>query len=167
VVDEEDEDWEIYVTDEVRGWIEELDEEVPARDPASRGAVRAVPQGTGTGGDRGVMSGYSKWSDIRDEFVERAGGEKAVAAGKRALMARQHGYQLAEIRRQRCLTQSQVAEAMGVTKGRVSQIERGEVFTVEVLARYVEALGGTLNLVADFGGHSYRVGSGLEEFRTG
>jgi hypothetical protein len=46
---------------------------------------------------------------------------------------------------------------MGVTKGRVSQIERGEIFTVEVVSRYVEALGGELRLLADFGDHTYTV----------
>ena len=30
---------------------------------------------------------------------------------------------------------------MGVTPGRVSQIERGELSTIEAIARYVQALG--------------------------
>jgi hypothetical protein len=42
---------------------------------------------------------------------------------------------------------------------RVSQIERGEVFTVEVVGCYVEALGGELTLLADFGDRIYRVNS--------
>ncbi len=42
---------------------------------------------------------------------------------------------------------------MGVSPGRVSQIERGEVATVEAIATYVAALGGKLELVADIGGH--------------
>jgi len=37
--------------------------------------------------------------------------------------------------------------------GRVSQIERNEVATVEALATYVAALGGKLELVAEIGGH--------------
>jgi hypothetical protein len=40
---------------------------------------------------------------------------------------------------------------MGVSIARVSQIEHGEVTSFEVIARYVEALGGRLDLVADFG----------------
>jgi hypothetical protein len=40
---------------------------------------------------------------------------------------------------------------MGVSVARVSQIEHGEVTSFEVIARYVEALGGRLDLVADFG----------------
>ena len=68
-------------------------------------------------------------------------------------MARQSGQRLAEERKQRGLTQAQLAETMGVTPGRVSQIEHGEVSTVEALASYIAALGGKLELVADIGGH--------------
>ncbi|MDH6225892.1 transcriptional regulator with XRE-family HTH domain [Streptomyces sp. MJP52] len=46
---------------------------------------------------------------------------------------------------------------MGVSVARVSQIEHGETATLEVIARYVEALGGRLDLVADFGGHTLRM----------
>lgn len=38
------------------------------------------------------------------------------------------------------LTQSDVAERMGVTKSRISQVERGDVSTFEVIARYVQPL---------------------------
>lgn len=89
--------------------------------------------------------GYVKWSDVRAEFVERAGGEEAVAAGKAELLAEAVGYRLAELRRSRGLTQQQVAERMGVTKGRVSQIEKGKLSGQEVLARYASALGGRLH----------------------
>jgi hypothetical protein len=44
-----------------------------------------------------------------------------------------------------------------VTPGRVSQIEHGEVSTVEALASYIAALGGKLELVADIGGHLVKV----------
>jgi len=47
---------------------------------------------------------------------------------------------------------------MGVGKSRVSQIEAGKVATREVLDRYVEALGGRLSLMADFGDELLRVG---------
>jgi transcriptional regulator with XRE-family HTH domain len=51
-----------------------------------------------------------------------------------------------------------VADRMGIGKSRVSQIERGRVSTREVLDRYVEALGGRLSLMADFGDELLRVG---------
>ncbi|WP_200882123.1 hypothetical protein [Nocardia brasiliensis] len=51
-----------------------------------------------------------------------------------------------------------MAEQMRVSVARVSQIEKGEVATREVLDRYVSALGGVLKLVADFGDEQLRVG---------
>ena len=50
-------------------------------------------------------------------------------------------HRLAEMRERRGLTQRQVAQAMGVTGGRVSQIENGELAGIDVLDRYVSALG--------------------------
>jgi DNA-binding XRE family transcriptional regulator len=91
------------------------------------------------------MSGFTRWQDIRAEYVERAGGEEAVAAGKQELLSSVLGHRLAEVRRARGLTQQQVAERMGVTKGRVSQIEQGRISGQDVLARFAEALGGTLH----------------------
>ncbi len=91
------------------------------------------------------MSSHVKWSDIRAEHVARAGGEDAVAEGRQELMAQVIGRRLAELRRARGLTQAQVAERMGVTKGRVSQIERGHLSSQDVLARYATALGGRLH----------------------
>jgi DNA-binding XRE family transcriptional regulator len=91
------------------------------------------------------MSSYVRWNDIRAEHVERAGGEEALAAGKRELLAEVVGHRLAEIRRARGLTQQQVADRMGITKGRVSQIEQGRVSGQDVLARFAAALGGRLH----------------------
>jgi transcriptional regulator with XRE-family HTH domain len=49
------------------------------------------------------------------------------------------------------------AAALGVSIARISQIEHGEVASFEVIARYVEALGGRLDLVADFGDRTVRL----------
>lgn len=100
---------------------------------------------------------FTKWSQIRDEQIERI-GRKEFEAGKEQMLAEARGWRLAEIRRRRGLTQAQVAERMGVGKSRISQIERGRVSTREVLDRYVEALGGRLSLMADFGDELLRVG---------
>jgi transcriptional regulator with XRE-family HTH domain len=91
------------------------------------------------------MTSHVAWNDIRAEHVARAGGEAAVEAGKREMLAEVIGHRLAEIRRTRGLTQQQVADRMGVTKGRVSQIERGKISGQDVLARYATALGGRLH----------------------
>lgn len=91
------------------------------------------------------MTGYRRWQDVRAAHVERAGGEEAVRAGKEELLAPVRGRRLAEIRRSRGFTQQDIAERMGVTKGRVSQIEQGKVSGNDVLARYAAALGGRLH----------------------
>jgi DNA-binding XRE family transcriptional regulator len=61
----------------------------------------------------------------------------------------------AEWRKALGLTQAQVAEKMGVTKSRVSQVERGEVSTIEAVARYVQAIGGQIQISAVFGDDQY------------
>jgi DNA-binding XRE family transcriptional regulator len=96
------------------------------------------------------VSSFTKWD--RDAYRRRVGAEEA-ARRRGAIMAEQWGYQLAEERKRLGFTQAGLAEIMGVSPGRVSQIERGEVATVEALATYVAALGGKLELVADIGGH--------------
>jgi hypothetical protein len=46
---------------------------------------------------------------------------------------------------------------VGVTPGRVSRIERGDLSTIEAIARYVQALGGRVDLVASFADHTLAV----------
>ncbi len=91
------------------------------------------------------MESFAAWRDIRAEYVHRAGGEPVVEAGKQEILAQVVGQRLAEVRRSRSLTQQQVADRMGITKGRVSQIERGRVSGQDVVARYAAALGGRLH----------------------
>jgi DNA-binding XRE family transcriptional regulator len=100
---------------------------------------------------------YTRWSEIRDEHIDRIGRDE-FEAGKEHMLAEARGWRLAEIRRRRGFTQAQVAARMGVGKSRVSQIETGKVSTRDVLDRYVEALGGRLSLIADFGDELLRVG---------
>jgi transcriptional regulator with XRE-family HTH domain len=69
----------------------------------------------------------------------------SAEAGKQELLATVVGHRLAEVRRVRGLTQQQVADRMGVTKGRVSQIEQGKISGQDVVARYAAALGGRLH----------------------
>jgi DNA-binding XRE family transcriptional regulator len=75
------------------------------------------------------------------------------------IRAESRAFQLAELRREQDLTQQDVAGSMGVSAPRVSAIERGDVERVELstLRAYVEALGGRLQVVAEFGDSIYRV----------
>lgn len=62
-------------------------------------------------------------------------------------------YRLADIRKARDLTQTDVSRSMNVGQRRVSAIESAELARTEIgtVASYVEALGGHLRLIADFG----------------
>jgi hypothetical protein len=50
-----------------------------------------------------------------------------------------------------------IAGGRPVSVAQVSQIEHVEVTSFEVIARYVEALGGRLDLAADFGDRTVRL----------
>src|SRR5690242_4895816 len=93
------------------------------------------------------MSGVSRWrdSDHLERAVETVGSKEAFDAAVAAMLDDACGWRLAEMRRRRGMTQEQVAVRMGVSVARVSQIERGDVSTQDVLNRYVTALGGTLS----------------------
>ncbi|MDH6112865.1 putative XRE-type DNA-binding protein [Kitasatospora sp. MAP12-15] len=66
------------------------------------------------------------------------------------------GYHLAELRKERGLTQTEVATAMGVSQVRVSKMENGDIDRMQVdsIAAFIAAIGGHLRLVADFGANS-------------
>jgi ribosome-binding protein aMBF1 (putative translation factor) len=63
---------------------------------------------------------------------------------------------LAQARKQLGLAQRDIAATMGASIARISQIQHGEVISFEVIARYVEALGGRLDLAADFDDRAVR-----------
>ncbi|MGK5446551.1 XRE family transcriptional regulator [Streptomyces radiopugnans] len=96
------------------------------------------------------------WKDVRPGIVT---DETHVAERRRAMASEARAYRLAQIRKERALRQADVAAAMGVRQPRVSQIENGEIDATEIatLRSYVEALGGHLELIADFGDTQVRI----------
>ena len=87
------------------------------------------------------------------EFFPESADKAEIAAGMEQLCAEQRAFRLAEMRRRLGITQAEVAGRMGVTQGRVSAIEHAKPGATELrtLAAYVEALGGRLEIIADFG----------------
>jgi DNA-binding XRE family transcriptional regulator len=79
----------------------------------------------------------------------RADPERAhrVAEHKRAILV---ALALADAREQRNITQKDMAEILGVTQANVSRIEREDDVYLSTLRKYVEALGGRLELSAVF-----------------
>ena len=104
-----------------------------------------------------------RWEDTKREIRELEPGWDApdrVAERERSraeMRAEQRGYQLAQLRKNAGLTQAQVAALMRVTQARVSQIEHGKITEVDAIRGYVEALGGTVDVVARVGDRTVRV----------
>jgi len=96
--------------------------------------------------------GYDDTQSFVEEFFPGQAAE--VEAGASALLARNRARTLAEQRTRLGLTQTEVAERMGVGQDQVAAIERAEPSTTDVrtLVAYVEALGGHLQITAEFGG---------------
>lgn len=108
----------------------------------------------------------TSWDEVkrRAQEIRRAAGypertEADRAAGQRRIEDQVRAWRLAEIRRNRALTQRDIAGVMGVSGPRVSDVERGDldVVSVSVLRAYVEALGGRLTITAEFDDFSYQV----------
>ncbi len=82
-----------------------------------------------------------RWSAIRDKHVEAIGRED-VERGTSRLISQVRAHRLADMRKRHGVTQREVAQAMGVNRRTGSQIENGELSSIDVLGRYVTALGG-------------------------
>ncbi|MDT0445550.1 helix-turn-helix domain-containing protein [Streptomyces johnsoniae] len=100
------------------------------------------------------------WETLSEEFGFTTAEKDEIDRGAQAMITASRVHRLAELRKRQHTTQVEVAKAMGVTQARVSRIEKGQVerSEVETLAAYVQALGGKLKIVADFGDESYVVG---------
>ncbi len=97
------------------------------------------------------------WSDIRGKHIDAIGATD-VERGKARLLAQVRAYRLADMRRRRGFIQRDVARAMSVTAGRVNQVESGEISGIDVFDCYVTALGGLLEIVANFRDEQFKVG---------
>jgi predicted transcriptional regulator len=64
---------------------------------------------------------------------------------------------LAELRKLAGKTQAEVAAAMKVSQGQVSETERRKDYKLSTLREYVKALGGELEVVASFGDKSIKL----------
>jgi len=96
--------------------------------------------------------GYDDIASFTGEFF--AGQAAEIETGAAALAARNRAHTLAEQRTRLGLTQTEVAQRMGVPRDQVAAIERADPSTTDVqtLAAYIAALGGRLEITADFAG---------------
>jgi DNA-binding XRE family transcriptional regulator len=88
-----------------------------------------------------------KWSDIRRSKSDPERAERVKSRAQAELRA----MTLRELREEVGRTQTELAELAEVTQSALSRIERREDNPIEALRRYVEALGGELEVVAVIG----------------
>ncbi|MGD0699598.1 MAG: XRE family transcriptional regulator [Trebonia sp.] len=100
------------------------------------------------------------WDDLAADFGFSPAEERQIRAGADRMIAAVRARRLAEVRKRQHVSQAEVAAALGVSQALVSRIEKGQLerSEVETLAAYVQALGGELRVVADFGDESYVLG---------
>jgi len=94
------------------------------------------------------------WEQIRQASIDAGHLDpKRLEALARWQLDRVRAHRLAEVRKALGMSQVDLAEAMHVSRARVSKIERGDLATAQVgtLRAYVRALGGEVELVARFG----------------
>jgi DNA-binding XRE family transcriptional regulator len=116
--------------------------------------------------ETGAMSDHQhdpdarSWDDLERDLEFTAAEREQISTGAQRLIAEARAFRLADVRRRQHTTQVEVAKAMGVTQARVSRIEKGQLERSEVdtLAAYVQALGGKLKIIADFGDETYVLG---------
>ncbi len=104
------------------------------------------------------------WSEVRAEAIASGRvSEAGIAIARAERIAEERAEDLAAVRKLREMTQVQLAAAMHVSQARVSKIERGQLGSAELatLRAYVEALGGQLLVVADFGDQAFTLSGAL------
>jgi transcriptional regulator with XRE-family HTH domain len=88
--------------------------------------------------------------------------QREDAAGRGAKLVEEYRT-LQRLRRARELTQTQLGELLGKDQVSISQLEKRTDMLLSTLRSYVEAMGGTLNLVVQFEDHAPVILSGLAE----
>lgn len=99
------------------------------------------------------MSDRTSWSELRDARLATPASRARYDAARQALEADllAHRRTLRELRRARALTQTQLAETLGVSQAQVSRIESQADVYLSTLRSYVQAMGGDLELRVVFG----------------
>ena len=91
------------------------------------------------------MTGHRPFNELTKNFTpERRARVAAKAAALREAMT------LEELRKARSLSQDEVADALAVGQPAVAKLEKRGDMHVSNLRRYIEALGGTLEITAHF-----------------
>ena len=104
-------------------------------------------------GMRRDPAGTRNWKAVRAERLDAP----AVARVARQARARVEELTLQELRRGRAMTQVDVARTAEMTQSELSRLESRGDHRISTLTRYVEALGGELEVAAIFGGRRVKL----------
>lgn len=92
---------------------------------------------------------YTTFEELEDKYLGKVGTPRRDAYESEVKEAI-HNYHIGEAikaaRRERNMTQDQLAELMGVKKAQVSRIERGDNPTINTITRAFNALGMAVSL---------------------
>lgn len=108
------------------------------------------------------MSTGRNWRDVKAEAHRRhpeLADPERQARARAELDAYIAGHHLKELRKAVGKTQVEMAQALGVSQSRISQIENGKIETMELetLRDYATALGGHVDITISVGPHSVKV----------
>lgn len=106
-----------------------------------------------------TASGWHAYDDAGQLIAELDLTDEDMARARETTDDHVRAWYLAQVRAEQNRTQSDLTQMMRVSQPRVSALERGELDTVTLstLRAYVQALGGKLRVVADFGDREYRL----------
>ncbi len=90
------------------------------------------------------------WRAIQEAHSKRSAEERAGTKARALRDLEIERLSLAQVRRARAMTQATIAQVMQIAQGDVSRLEHRTDAYIGTLRRYVEALGGTLRIVAEF-----------------
>ncbi len=85
-----------------------------------------------------------------DEVINALPAARRKRIAKRAAQLIAEELTLRELRKARKITQTQLAKKLGVKQEQISRIEKRTDLHISTLRRSVEALGGSLSLIAEF-----------------
>lgn len=101
------------------------------------------------------MAKTRKFNELSKDVLADPARAQRVAAMEAAI---EQALVLGEIREHRSLSQSDLAEVLGTSQARVSQLENQHDLYLSTLKRYIEALGGELEVTAIFDGERIEIG---------
>ena len=98
---------------------------------------------------------YERWSDLKNRTIPPERQEQIREKVEQELLE----MDLRAVRELLGKTQADVAATLPMTQSEVSRLERRQDIRVSTLRRFVEALGGKLEIVASFGDKKVRLRS--------